>query len=87
MLLAVGLLTALCVCSAGPDELAGTWTEEIATGNLLGPPGAWVARELVAALGVSVYVLLASWFVLVVLLFLRQSWWVWARRLIGWAQR
>src|SRR5205823_3729503 len=40
--------------------------------------------QLIDALGVSIYVLLASWFVLVVLLFLRQIWWMWALRLLGW---
>jgi S-DNA-T family DNA segregation ATPase FtsK/SpoIIIE len=72
-LLAVGLLVALCVFSL-----------DAAKGNLLGPGGDYVGRELTDALGVAVYVLLGAWFVLVVLLFLRNSWWIWTARLLGW---
>jgi S-DNA-T family DNA segregation ATPase FtsK/SpoIIIE len=54
------------------------------TGNLLGRPGAWLAESLYATLGVAVYVLLASWFILVILLFLRKSWLTWLLRLLGW---
>jgi S-DNA-T family DNA segregation ATPase FtsK/SpoIIIE len=84
-LLAIGLLVAVCVFSADSVDAFGAWPDDdAATVNLLGPGGAWVARQLIDALGASVYVLLAAWFVLVVLLFLRNSWWVWARRLCGW---
>jgi S-DNA-T family DNA segregation ATPase FtsK/SpoIIIE len=78
-LLAAGLLVATCVFGTDP---AGGRTDEAA--NLLGPGGAWMAAQLTDTLGVSVYVLLVAWFVLVILLFLRNSWWVWARRLVGW---
>ena len=83
-LLGAGLLVALCVFSyrpapptldsTGPGPVAGT----------LGLAGELVARPLVDALGVSVYTLLAAWFMLVVLLVLRQIWWVWAYRFFGW---
>src|SRR5204862_8284855 len=85
VLLACHLLVALSIFSYDPTELAGSWPDNPATtSNLLGPAGAFMARQLIETLGVSVYILLTSWFVLVVLLFLRQSWWVWARRLCGW---
>jgi S-DNA-T family DNA segregation ATPase FtsK/SpoIIIE len=84
VLLACGLLVAVSVFSFAPAQLAGDWPEGAAADNLLGPPGAWVAGQLFEALGVSIYVLLASWFVLVVMLFLRWTWWTWARRLVGW---
>jgi S-DNA-T family DNA segregation ATPase FtsK/SpoIIIE len=83
VLLAVGLLVALCVLghdarSGGPVHPAPEPT------NPLGPPGAWLAQSLYEALGVAVYLLLASWLVLVVLLFLRRTWLRWAVRLAGW---
>jgi S-DNA-T family DNA segregation ATPase FtsK/SpoIIIE len=84
-LLAVGLLVALSVFSADLPDASGAWQADgVATGNLLGPVGAWVARELIDALGVAVYVLTGAWFVLVVLLFLRNTWMTWMRRLAGW---
>jgi S-DNA-T family DNA segregation ATPase FtsK/SpoIIIE len=52
--------------------------------NVLGAPGAWLAGELVQALGVAVYVWLAAWFVFVVLLLLRKHWLSWSLRLLGW---
>ncbi|MFO0807313.1 MAG: DNA translocase FtsK 4TM domain-containing protein [Gemmataceae bacterium] len=74
-LLAFGMLVALSVFSYdGVDRTAG----------VLGPPGAWVAGQLTDTLGVAVYGLLAAWFVLVVLLFLRHSWLIWSMRLVGW---
>jgi S-DNA-T family DNA segregation ATPase FtsK/SpoIIIE len=72
-LLAAGLLVALSLFSA-----------DAPAGNFLGPGGAWIAQELIDALGAAVNVLLAAWFVLVVLLFLRNSWWIWSARLLGW---
>jgi S-DNA-T family DNA segregation ATPase FtsK/SpoIIIE len=54
------------------------------SGNLLGEPGAWLAESLYATLGVGVYTLLASWFILVILLFLRKSRLTWLLRLLGW---
>jgi S-DNA-T family DNA segregation ATPase FtsK/SpoIIIE len=76
-LLAAGLLAAVSLFSA--DAVS-----DATTANLLGPAGAWVARELTDTLGAAVYVLLGAWFVLVVLLFLRNSWLIWSIRLAGW---
>jgi S-DNA-T family DNA segregation ATPase FtsK/SpoIIIE len=82
-LLAAGLLVAFCVLghdthAGGPVHPAPEPT------NPLGPPGAWLAQSLYEGLGVAVYLLLASWFVLVVLLFVRRTWLRWAVRLVGW---
>jgi S-DNA-T family DNA segregation ATPase FtsK/SpoIIIE len=74
LLLLSGLLVALAVLSYDART----------DGDFLGPPGSWLARELTATLGVAVHVLLASWFVLVLLLFLRHSWLTWTLRLAGW---
>ncbi len=70
----VGLVVALCVLSHDPT----------AAKNLLGPPGMWLAGSLLEALGFAVYLLLASWFVLVVMLWMRRSWVRWSVRLVGW---
>jgi DNA segregation ATPase FtsK/SpoIIIE, S-DNA-T family len=83
-LLVTGLLVALCVLSSDPATPAGAYPPPAEAPNLLGDPGAWLAGALYDALGVAVYVLLASWFVLVVLLFLRRRWLRWLIRLAGW---
>src|SRR5262245_22494581 len=85
-LFALGLAVALAVFSYEPAALIALQAPE-STNNILGEPGAWLARELYQSLGVAVYVLLASWFVLVLLLLMRQSWQSWLRwtgRLAGW---
>jgi S-DNA-T family DNA segregation ATPase FtsK/SpoIIIE len=74
LLLVAGLVVALCVFSF--DARTGA--------DLLGPMGARLARELFDTLGLAVHVLLASWFVLVLLLLLRRSWLTWTLRLAGW---
>src|SRR5262247_1185217 len=74
LLLVAGLLVGLCVLSY--DVRRGV--------DFFGRPGGWLARELILTLGIAVHVLLASWFVLVLLLFLRHSWLSWTLRLIGW---
>ncbi len=79
VLLLCGLAVAACVFSYEPAARAG------AVPNLLGPPGDWLARELYAALGSTVYVLLASWFVVVLALLVRKSWLRWFGRLVGWS--
>src|SRR5437016_4330947 len=76
LLLFSGLVVALCVFSHEPGESSAA--------NLLGAPGNWLARELYAALGSAVYVLLAAWFVVVLMLLVRKSWLRWTGRLIGW---
>jgi S-DNA-T family DNA segregation ATPase FtsK/SpoIIIE len=73
VLLSVGMIVGLTILGQEPNG-----------GNLLGPPGAWLARELVDALGIAVYTLLSAWFVVVLLLLLRQSWLRWSQRLVGW---
>ena len=80
-LLLTGLVVALCVFSHEPPT-GGVYPSPPWT-NLFGPPGAWLAQELYETLGVAVYALLASWFVLVLLL-LRENRWAWSFRLAGW---
>jgi DNA segregation ATPase FtsK/SpoIIIE, S-DNA-T family len=75
VLLLCGILVALSVFS---DDAHPT------TPNLLGPAGAWLARELSAALGSAVHLFLASWFVVVLMLLVRKSWLRWSVRLTGW---
>jgi len=83
ILLGVGLLVALCVLGQ-ETPVAGPVHPRPEPSNLLGPPGAWLAQSLYDALGLAVYLLLASWFVLVVLLFRRRTWLHWAVRFVGW---
>jgi S-DNA-T family DNA segregation ATPase FtsK/SpoIIIE len=81
-----GLLVALSVFSYDPSEAAGefVYPARPSQGNLLGPAGHWLAQGLYQALGLAVYVLLASWFVLVILLLIRRSLLTWTLRLAGW---
>jgi S-DNA-T family DNA segregation ATPase FtsK/SpoIIIE len=81
-LLATGLIVALSVFSYDPPK--AETTDLHPPTNLLGPLGDWVAELLGNALGVSVYVLLVSWFVLVIMLLMRSNRWTWTRRLLGW---
>jgi DNA segregation ATPase FtsK/SpoIIIE, S-DNA-T family len=84
-LLVAGLLVALSVLGHDTDDPPGSSTYPAAQAkNFLGPGGAWLAGMLQETLGIAVYVLLASWLVLVVLLFLRRSLWKWSLRLLGW---
>jgi S-DNA-T family DNA segregation ATPase FtsK/SpoIIIE len=82
-LLLTGLVVAVCVLSYDPAA-AGAVYPPPAARDLLGLPGVWLARSLHQSLGVAVHLLLASWFVLVILLFLRRSWLTWLLRLAGW---
>jgi S-DNA-T family DNA segregation ATPase FtsK/SpoIIIE len=82
-LLLAGLLVAICVFSYDPAGSAA-FPACSATTNLLGSPGEALAEALFDTLGVAVYLLLASWFVLVVLLFLRRGVLGWTLRLLGW---
>ncbi len=85
VLLAVGLAIAGALFSHdGAAQPGVTHPAPAASNNLLGPPGDWIARELVGTLGLAVYVWLAAWFVLVLLLFLRRRWLRWSLRLVGW---
>ncbi len=81
-LLAVGLIVAVAVFSHEPGS---EWSyPPRQTGNLLGPAGAWLSQELYGALGAAVHVLLATWFVLVLMLLLRGYNLTWLLRLAGW---
>ena len=74
LLLIAGLLMALALFSHCPaDDATTVYPSNPTPENLLGSPGAWLAQTLLESLGIAVYVLLASWFVLVVLLLLRQG--------------
>jgi S-DNA-T family DNA segregation ATPase FtsK/SpoIIIE len=82
VLLVTGLLVALSLFT---DEPPLTHHSAVAPHrNVLGPAGAWLAQVLMETLGVAVYVLLVSWFVLVFLLFLRRGLFTWSLRLAGW---
>src|SRR5262245_56018985 len=72
-LLAAGLFVALCVFGHEPLAVRST-------AHMLGPLGDTIGKLLADVLGVAVYVLLASWFVLVVALFLRKTWFTWSLR-------
>jgi S-DNA-T family DNA segregation ATPase FtsK/SpoIIIE len=84
--LLAGLLIALSVFSYDPNDPpnAAVHPQRSTVNNLLGIPGAWASRTIVETFGAGVYVLLASWFVLVMLLFLRRSLLTWSLRLTGW---
>jgi S-DNA-T family DNA segregation ATPase FtsK/SpoIIIE len=88
--LAWGLLLAgLVVAGAvlGQDTVpaaASVYPAPPPAGNLLGPPGVFLAEALFGALGAAVYLLLVSWFVLVLLLLLRRRILTWLLRLAGW---
>src|SRR5437588_4299987 len=86
VLLLAGLLVALSVFSYDPADppAPAVYPARLRPANLLGPAGARLADALVGALGLAVYVLLASWFVLVVLLALRRGLLRWSLRLVGW---
>jgi S-DNA-T family DNA segregation ATPase FtsK/SpoIIIE len=81
-LLLAGLLLAAALFSHEPGA-ASTYPPTPPT-NLLGPPGAWLSQQLYEALGAAVYVLLATWFVLVLMLLLRRGNPAWCLRLTGW---
>jgi S-DNA-T family DNA segregation ATPase FtsK/SpoIIIE len=70
----VGLLVALSVFSDDPAL----------PGNILGPIGARVGHFLHTRLGIAIYPLLAGWFVLALMLFVRRRLGSWSRRLAGW---
>src|SRR5262249_57631144 len=84
LLLFGGLVVALSVFSHEPATPVARATGAPAEANLLGVPGHLLARELFAALGSAVHVLLAAWFVLVLMLLVRKSWLRWSARLTGW---
>jgi S-DNA-T family DNA segregation ATPase FtsK/SpoIIIE len=81
-----GLLLAGSILSLDPlpGRASSSFPPAPAASNLFGPAGTWLAEGLFNALGCGVYLLLAAWFVLVLLLFLRRSFFTWSRRLTGW---
>ncbi|MCI0378503.1 MAG: DNA translocase FtsK 4TM domain-containing protein, partial [Gemmataceae bacterium] len=79
-----GLLVALAVYSYGPVERVFYPPSEARSSNLLGKPGDQLAQYLFAGLGNAVHILLASCFVLVLMLLVRKNWLAWTRRLLGW---
>jgi S-DNA-T family DNA segregation ATPase FtsK/SpoIIIE len=83
-LLLSGLVVALAVFAVDPAAACRRVYPPATPPHPLGPPGFWVGSLLHETLGVAVHVLLAAWFVLVVLLFLRRGWFAWSRRLLGW---
>src|SRR5947209_670488 len=84
-LLAIGLVVTLAVLSHDSRHPAFTsvYPRPEQVGNFLGVPGAWLAESLDEALGAAVYVFLAAWFLVVVLLLLRHRWCTWSRRVFG----
>lgn len=84
--LACGLLVALSIFSYDATDIASTrhFPRRTQAVNMMGTPGAYLAEGLIDALGIAVYVLLAAWFVVALLLFLRKSWLTWLLRLFGW---
>ena len=80
VLLVTGLLVATCIFGHDPS----TVHSPNIPAHVFGPLGEAVGKILTDALGVAVYVLLANWFVVVVMLFLRRRWVVWSIRLFGW---
>ncbi len=85
VLLLLGLLLTVAVVRHDPADLdEGVYPLHATPHNLLGLPGAWIARALVGGLGLAAYFFLATWFVLVLMLLLRRGWLSWGRRLVGW---
>ncbi|MBY0525971.1 MAG: DNA translocase FtsK 4TM domain-containing protein [Gemmataceae bacterium] len=86
LLLCTGLIVALSVFSYDAADMpnARIYPANARPANLLGPPGAWLANALIDALGIEVYPLLATWFVLVVTLLVRRGTVKWSLRLLGW---
>jgi len=86
LLLLAGLAVALAVFSRDPADPAAPTVQpfQAAPANFLGAPGAWLADLLHHNLGVGVYCLLAAWFVLVLLLLVRQQLFGWLVRFTGW---
>jgi S-DNA-T family DNA segregation ATPase FtsK/SpoIIIE len=85
-LLLAGLLTALCVLSHDPADVCSrtVYPPRVAPANLLGYAGAWLAQRLADAFGAAVYLFLAAWFVVVLLLYQRHGRLGWTLRVFGW---
>jgi S-DNA-T family DNA segregation ATPase FtsK/SpoIIIE len=83
-LLVVGFLAALAVFGNDSAARQATFPPAAQPRPLLGPAGAWIAGALFDSIGLAVYVLLAGWFVFVLVLVLRRAWLTWSLRLLGW---
>jgi S-DNA-T family DNA segregation ATPase FtsK/SpoIIIE len=85
VLLCAGSAVSLAVFSYDPADIPGeVHPANDPPRNLLGSPGARLAHTLLQGLGVAVGVWLATWFVLVLVLFLRRDLLRWSLRLLGW---
>jgi S-DNA-T family DNA segregation ATPase FtsK/SpoIIIE len=84
VLLALGLLAALAVFGNDPAATRAAFPPSAAPRPLLGPAGAWICAALIGSVGLAVYVLLAGWFIFVLVLVLRRAWLTWSLRLLGW---
>src|SRR5262245_1848787 len=75
VLLLAGLLVAMSVFTdePAPSSNGSFRYGQVPHRNVLGPGGAWLSQILNETLGLAVHVMLISWFVLVVLLFLRRG--------------
>jgi len=83
--LVVGLLIVLSLLGQdvkGPEEPSNL--DAAAESNFLGWPGAWLAYAVTESLGFTFYVVIASWFILVIMMFQRRAVFRWIRRLFGW---
>ena len=85
-LLAGGLVATLTLVTFDPADPPGATVhpQNATPSNLIGSPGASVARFLVDTLGVAVYAALLSWVILVLTLLLEGRRGVWCWRLLGW---
>ncbi|MGF1583617.1 MAG: DNA translocase FtsK 4TM domain-containing protein [Gemmataceae bacterium] len=85
-LLALGFVLAAAVLSHDPSlpPSGAVYPSLEKSENLIGPSGHEVATVLYDSLGLAVYLLLASWFTLVLMLLMREKYWLWWKRLGGW---
>ena len=84
-LLLMGLLVTLCVLGQDASPATGaSYPLPNTPDHLLGPLGSQVAIQLYQGLGGAVYILLAAWFVLVLMLLHRRGLGTWLLRLTGW---
>ena len=86
ILLITGLLVAACVLAYDPSQVTVRtgFPPPQSANHLLGEPGLQLGSGLYEALGLAVYVFLAVWFSLIVLMFLKRDIRKWSLRLAGW---
>ncbi len=79
-----GVLAAVAILGHDPADLPGAvYPPPPRPANLLGRPGAWLAGQLVGALGLGAVAWLGGWFFLALLVFFRKRWLRWSYRLAG----